>query len=185
MPSIIGYTVIMHSQTSCEDEDACRKYSSSHPTLTPGIFTMFCCHGICCGFEVMQSHESPRHPFDIFLCRFVVPPTIIIYDNGCKLHQYALNREPRHFRDTTFLVDRFHWRGHIGCSSGYSLDHYTSLDIVTINSQVNEQANAGLQKIKGQIAYMKPENFMFHVKLFLAMHNRDKQHKLDVGAIEL
>ena len=50
------------------------------------------------------------------LCRFVVPPTIITYDNGCKLHQYALNREPRHFRDTTFLVDRFHWRGHTGCS---------------------------------------------------------------------
>ena len=125
--------------------------------------------------------------FDIILCRFVVPPVpaVIIYDNRCKLHQYALNREPRHFRDMKFLVDRFHWRGHIGCSSGYSLDRYTSLDIVTINSQVHEQANAGLQKIKGQIAYMKPENFMFHVKLFLAMHNRDKQHKLDVSAIEL
>jgi hypothetical protein len=30
----------------------------------------------------------------------------------------------------------------------------------SINSQVNEQANAGLQRIKGQIAYMKPENFI-------------------------
>ena len=69
--------------------------------------------------------------------------------------------------------------------SGYSLDRYTSLDIVTINTQENEQANAGVQKIKGQIAYMKPENFMFHVKLLAAMHNRDKQHKRDVGAIEL
>ena len=38
-----------------EDDDACRKYSSTHPTLIPGIFTIYCEHGICCGFEVMQS----------------------------------------------------------------------------------------------------------------------------------
>ncbi len=37
-------------------------------------------------------------------------------------------------------VNTYHCRGHIGCSSGYSLDHYTSLDIITINSQVTEQA---------------------------------------------
>ena len=69
----------------------------------------------------------------------------------------------------------------MGCSSGYSLDGYTSLDIASINSQVNEQANARLQKIKGHIPYMKPYNFMFHVKLFLGLQNRDKQSKLDVG----
>ena len=33
------------------------------------------------------------------------------------------------------------------------------------NSQVNEQANAGLQWIRGQLAYMTPENFMFTLKL--------------------
>ena len=49
-------------------------------------------------------------------------------------------------------------------SSGYSLDMYTTSQITSINSQVNEQANEGLQYTKGQIAYMKPENFMFHVK---------------------
>ena len=61
-----------------EDQDACRKYSSSHPTLTPGIFTIFCPHGVCCGFEVMRSHESPKHPFEIFSTRFETPPDIII-----------------------------------------------------------------------------------------------------------
>ena len=40
-----------------------------------------------------------------------------------------------------------------------------------INSQVNEQANAGLQRIKAHISYMKEDNFMFHVKLFLALTN--------------
>ena len=54
-----------------ENEDACRKYSSTHPTLTPGIFTIYCEHGICCGFEVIQSHESPKRPFNIshHICR--------------------------------------------------------------------------------------------------------------------
>ena len=91
-----------------EDIDACRKYSSNHLTLTPGIFTIYCPHGVCCGFEVMEQHESPRHPFEIFLSRFETPPTTIIYDNSCKLHQYTLNREPTHFKDTRLYMDRFH-----------------------------------------------------------------------------
>ena len=61
----------------------------------------------------------------------------------------------------------------------------TSLDVASINSQVNEQANAGLQRIKGHIAYMKPDNFLFHVKLFLGLLNKDKQSKLDVGNLKL
>ena len=57
------------------------------------------------------------------------------------------------FKHTQFAVDRFHWRGHVGCSAGYSLDSYKSANLEGINSQVNEQANAGLQHIKGQLAY--------------------------------
>ena len=45
-----------------------------------------------------------------------------------------------------------------------------------INSPVNEQANAGLQRIKAHISYMKEDNFMFHVKLFPALTNKMKQH---------
>ena len=133
----------------------------------------------------MRSHESPQHPFEIFLTRFQQPPNTIIYDNSCKLYQYVLNHQPSHFQKTNFFVDQFHWRGHVGCSSGYSLDKYTTSDIATINSQVNEQANAGLQQIKGQIAYIKPENFMFHVKLFVSIMNMDKRGKLDVGKLSL
>ena len=147
-------------QKICADQDACRKYSSTHPSLTPGIFTLLCRHGICCGFRVMESYESPWHPFEILLCRFPTPLKMIIYNNGCKLPQYVLNREPVHFKNTVFLVDRFHWRGHVICSSSYSLDGYTSLDVASINSQVNEQANAVLQRIKGHIANMKLDNFV-------------------------
>ena len=105
--------------------DVCNKTSSKHPTLTPGIFTIYCPHAIC--------------------------------------------REPVFFQNTSFYVDRFHWRGHVGCLSGYCLDQYNTLDTKSLNSQVNEQANAGMQRIKRQLAYMKHSNFVFHLKLFLSI----------------
>ena len=123
----------------------------------------------------MYLHSFQEHwfPFEIFSTRFEIPPDIIIYDNCCKL----LNRQPSHFSNTTSFVhvECFLWRGHVRCSSVYSLDRYTTSQITNINSQVNEQANAGLQCIKGQIAYMKAENFIFHVKLFLAISNMEFQ----------
>ena len=66
-------------------------------------------------------------------------------------------------QEHSFYVDRFHWRGHIGCSKGYCLDMYNSVDVKAINSQVNEQANASLQRIRGQLAYMTPSNFILTV----------------------
>ena len=59
------------------------------------------------------------------------------------------------------------------CTSGYCLDKYPSQDIAQINSQINEQANAGLQRIKAQLSYMSLDNFIFHLSLFLAIKNVD------------
>ena len=74
LPKIRGTHCYSADQRSkgLEDIDACRKYSSNHPTLTPGIFKIYCPHGVCCGFEVMEQHESPRHPFEIF-CHILKP----------------------------------------------------------------------------------------------------------------
>ena len=141
---------------------------------------------MCYGFQVMETCESPKHPFQIFRSRFPVAPKIIVYDNACKLHQYCLNREPHFFSETLFTVDRFHWRGHIGCSAGYSLDTYKDcFHIKDINSQVNEQANAGLQRIRGQLAYMNAENFMFTISLFLYLKNIDMTRKLDLTQLTI
>ena len=91
-----------------KQKDQCRKESWGHPTLSPGIFTMYCQHGICYGFSILSDCESPKHPFEIFRQRFKVAPKIIIYVNACKLHQYCLLREPAFFKHTMFLVDIFH-----------------------------------------------------------------------------
>ena len=80
----------------------------------------------------MQVQESPNIPFSILYERFssgimsyklkntdytlfiIIAPKVIVYDNGCNLHQYCLNREPDYFRESRFLVDRFHWPNHTG-----------------------------------------------------------------------
>ena len=81
-------------------------------------------------------------------------------------------------------MDRFHWRGHVGCSRGYCLDAYNDRRIKVINLQVNEQANSGLQRIHGQLAYyMNIENFKLHCSLFLALKNMDKISVLSVANI--
>ena len=41
-------------------------------------------------------------------------PALVIYDNACNLHRYALNRDPEFFTNTKFTVDRFHWSNHTG-----------------------------------------------------------------------
>ena len=157
-------------QKTSHPGDSCRKASYSHPSLSPGIFTLFCPHGICLGYEVMQSCESPMHPFNIFKQRFRVAPQVIVYDNA-ELHSFA---------KTLFTVDRFHWHGHTGCSSGYNLSMYKTMSLKEINSQVKEQVNAGLQRIRKQLAYMLPENFMFTISLFFSLNKSDIIRKLDV-----
>eukprot|EP00117_Sycon_ciliatum_P039971 scpid25894/ scgid5378/ len=165
------------SPRSCSAHvDSCNKHYSGHPTLTPGVFTLYCPHGICYGFEVMTHHESPKIPFNIFLTRFRTAPSLIIYDNACQLHRYCLNREPHFFNSSVFAVDRLHWDNHVGCSEGYNLNIFNNkYDIAKINSQVNEQANVGLGKLRASLAYMAQEKFMFHAGLYLGLRNRQKQ----------
>ena len=54
--------------------------------------------------------------------------------------------------------------------AGYCLDSYKSMDICGINSQVNDQANSGLQWIKGQLAYTMQNNFGIYVVIVFVYH---------------
>ncbi|XP_066910086.1 uncharacterized protein [Clytia hemisphaerica] len=156
--------------------DSCRKNYKGHPNLTSGIFTIYCPHGICYGFQVMAKEESPNVPFTIFRTRFQKSPRYIVYDNNCSLHAYCLNRDPVFFRETKFLVDRFHWKNHTACGTGYCMNIYHELE--WLNSQINEQQNASTKGLKTQLSYMRPDHFMSHCKFFLWYRNSLKQDLL-------
>ena len=113
------------------------------------------------GFQVMCSYESPLIPFQIFTLWFPTPSWTIIFDTACKLHVYCLQREPALYKDSYLILCwPISWRGHgyIDCRKCYFVDMYNSMK--ALNSQVNEQANAGLQWIWGQLAYMTPSNYI-------------------------
>ena len=63
------------------------------------------------------------------------------------------------------------------------MNSYKQMAIKDINSQANEQANASLQRIRGELAYMTPENFMFTLKLFISTKNKDVERKLDLSTL--
>ena len=112
------------------------------------------------------------------ICLVNTAPSLLVYDNACKLHLYALKREPVRFKRTRFMVDRLHYRkGHVGCTLGYSMDSYVADPAVaSINSQTNEQANSSLRRLATQLTYMTPENVMMHTAVFLGIRNMDKKH---------
>ena len=55
---------------SKRDGESCNKFARRHSQLTPGLFTVFCAHGICLGFKLMMNKESPKTAFDLLLSRF-------------------------------------------------------------------------------------------------------------------
>ncbi len=61
----------------------------------------------------------------------------------------------------------------VGCSDGYNLSLYPQLS--HLNTQIAEQCNAGLKRIKDQLSYMTAKNFMVHCQFYLLNKN---QHKL-------
>ena len=61
------------------------------------------------------------------------------------------------------------------CSDGYKLSIYNkNAGVAEINSQVDEEANAGLGRLRSALTYTTPDNFMYHAALFLVMKNRQK-----------
>jgi hypothetical protein len=68
--------------------------------------------------------------FQLLVTRFPKQPKVIIYDNGCNLSEYVLNRAPGPFRDTYILNDGFHWKNHTNCGESYNSKLYRALDSI-------------------------------------------------------
>jgi hypothetical protein len=133
--------------------------------------------------------------FSLYTCRYYfVAPSVVIYDNSCNLAMYALKRDPGSFKDTLFLIDRFHYRNHTGnilsndindlvlrinihatyfyfkgCSEGHNVSMYPQYK--DLNTQVAEQSNSSIYRLRSMLCYTNQDNFHKFLKLFLAYRN--------------
>jgi hypothetical protein len=107
----------------------CNKLYKNKGRLGAGTLLFWCgIHRKCLGFYIMQSAESCKTVFQILATRFPRQPRVIIYDNGCNLSEYILNRAPGPFKDTYILSDGFHWKNHTNCGMSYNSKLYPALN---------------------------------------------------------
>ena len=116
----------------------CNKARNDTKGLAHGVFVLHCLDcAACIGFHMMPSSESPRTLFEILFTRWPTAPEVVVYDNGCHAHAYALNREPEWASNTFYVIDKLHYRGHTACSSSYDIGKYPVLG--KKNSSMAEQ----------------------------------------------
>jgi hypothetical protein len=53
-----------------DGDKICKKDGTRHPSLAPGIFTVYCNHGTCLCVAMMQNVESPQTAFRVLLALF-------------------------------------------------------------------------------------------------------------------
>lgn len=93
------------------------------------------------------------------------------------LQDYCLNRAPWFFMNTVFLVDAFPWSNHKACSQGYMIKGDTNERFRLLNSQVAEQNNSALKRLKSMLSRMSQKPFMAMVMLFMTHWNFKKLSK--------
>jgi hypothetical protein len=105
---------------------------------------------------------------------------------GVSIEKYTQLREPYMFRDTVFRIDITHYNNHVNCSEGYDMKtyrkqetHASAQNKAYINSQVCEQFNAHLVKIRTQVGYMTQEHYMLYTRFFLYQLNQQKMLNIE------
>jgi len=155
--------------------------------FTPGLFTIVCPHGTILGFQALRRFEGPSTLFSILYERFQFAPGTVVYDNACNAGRYCLSREPKFFSHTKWLIDRLHFKNHVGCHSSFNIDSYPSdtkilgdkMTLGQLNTQAVEQVNSKLSYMGG-VSFMSEASYFQYVKLFMFLLNRNKIAKVVV-----
>lgn len=169
----IGETQNKHSEATCK-----KGFQEATKSGTTYLFLWFDpLHGHCYGFHIITTSEGRKDPFASAFMYMETPPEEIYYDFSCQLEEYALNREPHFWRDCRFYHDIFHGFSH-KCPFVYNSKRVPALDIGT-NSEICEQFNSYIQKIKYSARSMSQGHFMFYMQFFIHRWNEQKQRKFE------
>jgi hypothetical protein len=149
----------------------CNKYANDGGACGPGVLLVYCVqHSNCIGFVLMHDAESPRTVFELMLARFRVQPRIIIYDNGCNLSEYVLNRAPAQFKKTAILVDGFHYSSHTNCAPSFDTHHNMGI-CMGLNTSLLEQCNARFAAYKKLAPMQKFRTFSALLRFSVGKNN--------------
>lgn len=141
--------------------------------LTPGILIATCRHGVPYGFHIMFDPEGRKDVFSVLYERMpeeILANLTVIYDFGCQLSEYILNREPNLFKWVIFFVDKFHKRANHKCKELFDLDSHPIMGF--LNSSTIESLNSYVQHFRRQVAGMKQETAMLYIAFMLALKAR-------------
>ena len=157
-------------QCRSTQQGKCTKNVLTSPGFSPGVFVVCCEHGVVLGFELMQHHESPRTPYEVFMNRLGEPAgKVVVYDNGCNLLHYGLLRQCKFWSKLQVAIDTFHAKGHVACT-----ECMDSCYCGAQNSAACEQVNSFLQAHSGSLHAMTSRSAMEKLWLLCHVHNTRK-----------
>lgn len=158
-----------------EKDGNCRKcFEESSKSGTTFLFLWFDpVHGHCYGYHVINTSEGRKDPFASAFMYMEDAPDVVFYDFSCQLEEYCLNREPKFWRNCRFCHDIFHGFSH-KCPFVYTSKRIPSLD-AGVNTEICEQFNSYIQKIKYSARAMSQSHFMFYLQFFIHKWNQEKE----------
>lgn len=140
------------------------------------LWLWFCpLHGHCYGFHIIDGAEGRKDPFCSLVKFLPTMPREIFYDFSCQLMEYSLNREPELFKNTRFWQDVFHTVNHKACGKNFTSRRISHLNV--FDTEIAEQTNSFLNKLKFTATHMSQEHFLFFVNFFLGIWNKRKSDK--------
>lgn len=167
-----GLWKTIRSKGPDEINGSCRKNFKPKKRLTAGIMAFWCPHGHCCGFHIIGRSEGLRDVYAAVRSHWHQAPEVIIYDLSCALEKYCLTRDPEWFSETLFIVDDFHWKGHV-CEEKYRLRAFTHSrpELATVRTTLAEVGNCTLDRIAKTVRYMSHERAFLLLRAFLGLRN--------------
>jgi hypothetical protein len=157
----------------------CKKYYSTYKqqTLTGGLMALWCPHLICLGGHKIPKAEGRNDVFSGLFVYFEKAPEVVIYDFACQLGAYSMSREPEFFKDTSFVIDEMHAKGHSSCSQASFSSNYMqcSTRLQEVNTSSAECSNSGLNRIRKSVSYMSQKHAIQLTYVYICMWNRRRE----------
>lgn len=173
-----------------EDKNVPRFYNRS-----AGVMAIVRPCGIIIDTHELLTCESPSQLFTQLLrlrCEKLVDFSFVGYDRACEFHPFLKNLAAKGnegasilLQETSYLVDRFHIKGHVNpkcrmdsdkCEYHPDLDKFK--DVATTNTECAEQCFSQLGRFKHMMKYMSQHKFLFFLSQVVISHNVAVENRL-------